>query len=77
MAKTTGDQICELRCEKLLNEAWSMTSLLYDDIKRIVEQEGCKDKDDETILLIAANVVLQKLTVDLERDKKLFNLPEK
>lgn len=77
MAKTTTEDMYQMRCEKVVNESWSRASLHFDEIKKVVEKGKVSTEDDEILLLIAAGAFLQKMTLDRAIDQTCFDLPEK
>ncbi len=74
MAKTATEDLIVLQCEKIVNESWSKAAIYYDDIKRIVVKGGASTESEESIMMIAANAALQKMTLDKATDKLLFDI---
>jgi len=72
MAKTVTEDLMLMRCEKIVNETWSKTSLYYDTLKDIIEKGGPSTDQELTILMIAANATLQKMTLDKALDEQFL-----
>jgi len=63
-----------IQCEKIVNETWSKAAIHYNDIKKIVEKGGPENEYEQSIMMIAANATLQKMTLDKASDTEYFNL---
>lgn len=70
MAKTATEDLLLIQCEKIVNETWSKAAIHYNAIKQIVAQGGPKDELEQTIMMIAANATLQKMTLDKAKDER-------
>lgn len=77
MAKTTVEDLYQMRCEKIVNESWSRASLHFDEIKKIVETGEVSTEEDKSLLLVAAGAFVQKMTLEQAIDQTCFHLPEK
>ena len=74
MTDTMTEDMFFIHCEKIVNETWSKTAIHYDDIKAIVEKGGPENEYEQSIVMIAANATLQKLTFDKAADQRYFDL---
>ena len=63
-----------IQCEKIVNETWSKTAIHYDEIKTIVEKGGPENEYEQSIMMIAANATLQKMTLDKANDQRYFDI---
>ena len=67
---TRKELVHKLLCEKLVNESWGGIAVCYDDLEKIFEQGGPHNDKEQAIILLAACVALQKLTLDHAVDQE-------
>lgn len=65
----TKEEITRLKCEKVLNEDWALAIEYYDELKKIVEQGGPRNKRERDVIFIVAIVALSKMTMDKATDE--------
>ena len=62
--------VCRLICERIANEGWANAEKYKDKIEVIVERRSIESEEDFSLLLIAANAFLHKVTLsDLENNE--------
>jgi len=76
MTETMTEDMFFIQCEKIVNETWSKTAIHYDTIKEIVEKGGPENEYEQSIMMIAANAALQKMTLDKANDQRYFDIDE-
>ena len=64
------------QCDKIVNETWSKTAIHYDKLKEIVLKGGPENDYEQSIIMIAANATLQKMTLDRASDQEFLNSNE-
>lgn len=69
----TKEELCMLRCEMVVNETWSKLDSYYDELKEIMDKGGPESDREQSIVLIAAEVALQNLTLTKAQDEHFFN----
>jgi len=74
MTETMTEDMFSIQCEKIVNETWSKTARYYDEIKSIVAKGGPENEYEQSIMMIAANATLQKMTLDKASDQEYFNI---
>ena len=62
-----------LKCEKVVNESWSIVRAHQEELEVIIERGQAINKREKSILIIAAGVALQQLTLDNAKDDYYFS----
>ena len=74
--KMSQTDVCRLICERIANEGWANAEKYKDEIEVIVERRSIKSEKDFSLLLIAANAFLHKVTLsDLENNELGLKIP--
>ncbi len=74
MTESIKEERYRIKCEKVVNESWSVVEEHKDEIKEILEKGGPETDRELSILKIAAEAFLMKISLSRAEDIALFGV---